>query len=268
MKFHISEVVKSVIFNLNYTKLNLVKTLLINFKMLPFGQAVKLPILLYGGVDTYFLEGEIEFKDCEIKRGLIRMGHNKEYMSNVKGNALIILEKGSKITFHGNVEVSSSFLIRVGKGAHLSVGKDVFLGASVKVVCIKRINIGAFTRIGFESQLIDSNLHYVYDLEKKSLMERDGEIEIERYNWIGNRTTISKNTKTKPFTIVTSSSLLNKDYTKFTENYMIIGGQPAEMISQNKRRIYSSKLEKSIIDNYTYEDGLEKDILDYFSKID
>ena len=237
-----------VIFRLNYSKLNFIKTLLFNFRTMPFNVAIRLPVFLYGKIDTYYLKGKVEFQGCQVKRGLVRMGMNKEFLGTVKGSSLIVLEPYSKLIFKGKSEFSSNFLLRTGDGAELKIGKDTFFGSSVKIVCIKKVVIGNYTRIGFESQVIDSNFHYTYNVENKKVSPRENEITIGEYNWIGNRTTISKGARTKPYTIIASSSIVNRDYNILDDEYVVLAGQPAKVLAKNIRRIYSLELENKIFE--------------------
>lgn len=75
---------------------------------------------------------------------------------------------------------------------------------------------------------------------------KKGSIEIGDFNWIGNRTTITKGTKTKEGTIVCANSTLNKDFTKLEENHQMLGGIPAKLITSGLKRIFSTKIDKQI----------------------
>ena len=249
-------VLDKIIYKLNYSRLNILKTLLFNFRTMPFKVAIKLPVFLYGKVDIYSLKGKVEFHDCEINKGMVKMGMNKEYLGTVSGASLIVLNNNSKLIFQGPSEFSSNFLLRTGQGAHIEIGKDTFFGSSFKLVCIKKITIGEQTRIAFESQIIDSDFHFTYNLEERKVKPREREIIIGAYNWIGNRTTISKGTRTKPFTIVASSSIINRDYTKNKEEFVVLGGQPARLIANNIRRIYPLDLENKLVQ--LFEEEIEK----------
>lgn len=238
------------LYKLEYSKLNIFKTLIFNFRTMPFKTAMKFPVLLYGKIDLYILKGTVEFQNCEIKKGMIKMGMNKEYLSTVKGSSLFILDRNSKLIFNGISEFSSNFLVRTGKGARLTIGEGTFFGANTKLVCIKKISIGNQTRIGFESQIIDSNFHYTFNTEKKDLQPRDAEISIGNYNWIGNRTTISKGTSTNSFTIIANSSIVNKNYTKNIEPYIVLAGAPAKILTKNVRRVYDLELENKLNEHF------------------
>lgn len=234
----------------HFTRLNILKTLIFNFKTMPFNTAIKLPVFIYGKMDFYFLSGTVIFEDCEVKKGMIKIGLNKEYLGNVKGNSLIILNRNSKLVFKGDCEFSSGILIRIGNNAQLTFGKNSFIGSSCKIVCIRKVTFGDTLRLGFESQVIDCDFHYIYDLDNGEVSPREKEITIGRYNWIGNRSTISKGTSTNDFTIVGASSILNRNYTKIEDKYVVLAGQPAKQVAQNRRRIFSVDIENELVDYF------------------
>lgn len=239
-----------ILYKLEYSKLNVLKTLIFNFRTMPFSVAIKLPVFLYGKIDLYFLKGKIEFQNCEIEKGMIKMGMNKDYLGTHKGASVFILSEESKIIFNGQSEFYSNFLLRTGKGGVLNIGKDTLFGNSVKLVCIKTITIGEGTRIAFEGQVIDSNFHYIYNLDKEEVKPRETDINIGTYNWIGNRTTISKGARTNSFTIVASSSVLSRDYTKTEDKFVVLAGQPAKMVAKDMRRVYNIKLENTLFEYF------------------
>ncbi|KGK29317.1 hypothetical protein [Cellulophaga sp. E6(2014)] len=239
-----------ILYKWQYSKLNLLKTVIFNFRTMPLRIAIKFPVLLYGKVDLYLLKGKVEFHKCKVKRGMIKMGMNKEYLGINKGASLFVLQENSKLIFYGNCEFSSNFLVRTGKEATLKIGENTFFGSTIKLVCINKITISEGSRIAFESQIIDSDFHYTYNLEKKEVKPREKEIYIAAYNWIGNRTTISKGTITKPYTIIASSSIANRDYTKVEDDYLVLGGQPAKQIAKNIRRIYPMNIETKLVDHF------------------
>ncbi|WP_405607775.1 hypothetical protein [Polaribacter sp. Asnod1-A03] len=181
------------------------------------------------------------------------MGSNKEYLGTTKGASLIVMDPSSKLIFYGPCQLSNNFLIRIGVQATLSLREGVFFGSGVKVICINSISVGKSSRIAFESQLIDSDFHYTYDLDREITKPREKRIIIGDYNWIGNRTTISKGTITGDFTIAAASSILNKNYTRIDEPYPVLAGQPAKLVVKNIRRIYDIDLEKRLA--HFFEEG-------------
>jgi acetyltransferase-like isoleucine patch superfamily enzyme len=91
---------------------------------------------------------------------------------------------------------------------------------------------------------MDSNFHYIKNVTSGNVEKCTKSIQIGNNNWIGSRSTIMKGTKTPDYLIVGSNSLLNKNYTKSINNYSVIGGVPAKLISTGYERIFDYDKEK------------------------
>jgi acetyltransferase-like isoleucine patch superfamily enzyme len=239
-----------IIYHWHYSKLNIVKTILVNFKTLPFSHAIKFPIFIYGGLDIYFLLGKVEFHKCEVTKGMIKMGFNKEYLGIDKRKSLLILKRNAKLNFYGNCEFSSNFLIRIEEDAQITLGKNTFFGNSMKMVALKNITIGNYTQFAFESQILDSDFHYLHDITKDELRTRDLEVIIGEYNWFGNRTTVLKGTKTKPYTTVASGSITKGNFLNTNGEYLLLAGNPAKLIAMDIKRIFPLITENNLVQFY------------------
>ncbi len=226
--------------------LNLFKTIYFNCRVLPLREAVKLPIYIYGSVSLYWLQGKVIFEQTPIRRGMVKLGRNTEFFNGVKGGAFILLGKNSRLIFEGACAIGNDYSLRVAADATLRLGAYTFFGSSVKLICVKGITIGQFTRIAYESQLVDSNFHYTYHLSSKTIHPKEQGIVVGAYNWIGNRTTLSKGAHTKPYTIVCSHSMLNRDYTTYPNAYPTLGGTPAKELASGMKRIYSIEIEREL----------------------
>ena len=261
-----------VIFHLTIPHVNIVKTIYFNFKTLPFRQAIRLPVYIYGPVSLYWTCGKCMIDCNNLSKSMIKLGCNNEFFNGVNKSSFIYLQPDSILKFNGPCAIACNYNIRVSSGATLEFGKFTFFGSSVKFICSTGIKIGDYTRIAYESQLIDTNSHYVVNLKTKAVARREGKIRIGSYNWIGNRTTINKGTITKDYTIVTGSSLLNKDYSKFDEIYQVVGGMPAKVIASDMKRVFSTTVENRITDYFNKcEDSkcvLEEDIIDDMTSIE
>ena len=80
-----------ILFHLNQPWIRFIKTIYLNFKLLPWNIAVKLPIYLYGPVNLYWLKGKIEIKSNKIYRGMIKLGRNYEYFNGSDGSSFIYM---------------------------------------------------------------------------------------------------------------------------------------------------------------------------------
>lgn len=242
-----NDLLDTVLFHLSQPRLNLIKTLYLNFKALPFKTAIKLPICIYGPVKIYWLKGKIEINTPNIFRGMIKLGKNNEFFNGVDSSAFIDLEKGSRIIFDGPCAISNNYKIRVSSNATLHFGSYTFFGSSIKFICTDSISIGHHSRCAYESQFADTNSHFVYNSKNNSTTRRNGPIDIGAFNWIGNRTSVNKGTKTKEHTIVCANSLLNKDFSTIKEGNQMLGGTPAKLIASGMKRIFSTTVENEII---------------------
>lgn len=244
------KIIDIILFHISQPRLRIIKSIYLNFKLLPLKQAIKLPILIYGPVKFYWLKGKIIINSNDVFRGMIKLGRNNEFFNGIDKSSFILIDKGAELIFNGPCSISNNYKIRIAQNAKIEFGAYTFFGSSIKFICTKYIKIGKYTRCAFESQFIDSNFHFVYNEVKQCVTKRDGKICIGDYNWIGNRTTITKDTKTKDRTIVCAGSLLNKDYTKYEEEKQMLGGQPAKLIASGLRRIFSTETENSIIEYF------------------
>ena len=155
---------------------------------------------------------------------MIKLGRNNEFFNGTDKSSFILMEKNSKIIFEGPCAIGNNYKIRVTQNAELIFGAYTFFGSSIKFICSNKIKIGAYTRCAYESEIL-----------------------IGKCNWIGNRTSITKGSKTKDFSIICAGSLMNKDYTQNEENFIMLGGSPAKVLTSGLKRIFSTEIEKDII---------------------
>lgn len=233
---------------LNQPRLSLWRTIYFNFRTLPFGTAIKLPVFIYSKVHLFELNGSVSFENTPIRRGMVKIGINAESFALCDRSGFIQLaSNNSKIVFEGPASISINGKIRVVAG-ELRFGKYAYLGEGIRVVCNgSTIHIGAYSRIAFETVIMNSGFHHVYNSNKKSITRTTRPIHIGAYCWIGNRSSISPGTVLKDFTIVCAGSLVNRDFTAIDGENQMLGGSPAKVICCGMKRIFSPKLESQVI---------------------
>ena len=231
---------------LSTKRINLFKTIYFNFRVLPFSQALKFPVYIYGKWEFKYLGGKVVI-NAPIKKGMIKFGLNMAgYVVAGKGSMLIL--KGAQFIFNGHANISQGCSIVIHRNAQLELGSNVNIGDSVKMICYSNISIGAKTGLTWESQITDFNFHFIEDINRKEIFNLFKPIKIGEYCWIGNRTTIMPGTKLPNRTIVASNSLLNKNYISIgIEPYSIIGGIPAKLLKKGVKRIYSTDNEQLLM---------------------
>lgn len=85
---------------MNSPQLNILSTILINFKLFPLNKAFKLPIYVYGRTKIYSLKGSVSI-DAPIQRGMIKFGVQQEHFSPNSAGGLIDIMEGAQIVFRG-----------------------------------------------------------------------------------------------------------------------------------------------------------------------
>lgn len=223
-------------------RLRVFKTIYVNLRSLPLTQAIRLPIYVYGNVKIYSLKGSMQIKG-PIKRGMIKMGY-PDYGAVIEARALCLRNYG-KIVFNGPTQIVNGVALNI-VGGLLNLGENIMFGEKVRIVCSKYIEIGEGTRIAHESQIIDTNFHYIIDITKGVTTYPRGGIVIGKWSWVGNRTTIQKGTILPDYTIVGSNSLLNKNYSD-VPHFSLLAGMPAKLIKTGLRRVFNIESEKMLV---------------------
>ncbi len=229
-------------------RINWWKTILINFRMLPFPKAVRLPILCFGQVKIVLGGGRIKLKN--VRKGVLKIGYDLATYRNC-GATTIKLLQGSSLLIDGEVIIMQGASVVLGPNARLSMGNHCTLGDRAEIICKKKIEIGDYSEITWDCQVTDFGSHPIKDRETGNYRNLYRPVKIGDYCWVGNRTTIQPGTQLPNRIIVASNSILNKDYIKMgIQPYSLLGGMPAMLIRNNVERNYE---QDSIIQSYFLE---------------
>lgn len=222
-----------------YYSVNWIKTLYFNFKKFPFETAKKLPVFFYGRVKFTSLSGEILING-PIRRAMIGFGQPYEMNTIHKGIAEINLS--GTLTFNGHVQFGKDYFIYIKKDGFCEFGHMSSIASNGKVICVEKINLGNYARLGSECQLIDTNFHTMIDTQNGEIYKMTAPIQIGNFNFISNRVSIMKGTVTPDYCTIASNSLCTKDYSSLGEN-ILIGGIPAKLLKNNISRDWKGELE-------------------------
>lgn len=202
------------------------KSLYLNFVMLPFKQAIRIPIIVSKYTYFYSLSGRIELTSPP-SFGMIRFGYFGEDVITPK-DARTLLQIEGIMKLASNVHFGCGVVIRVEPDAVLDIETNVRVSNRTKIICYDNIKICHDTRIAWECQLIDTTFHYMRNMNDNSVTELTKLIVVGAHNWIGNRCNIMKGAVIPNYTIVAAGSLCNKHY-EFPQ-YSLIAGTPAKLI--------------------------------------
>ena len=204
----------------HYGRVQLFKTLYINFMSMPFSMARHLPIFVYSHVEIISC-GKIEFSSCKVYPGMFRFGRFDLYRSQ----GVSRFNNSGTIKIEGSGRVLRGSELFVWKGAKLQIGDNFFMGENTLLSCQDNIKIGKYFCLAYNSQIFDTDFHYSVQNETGIVRRKSKPVVIGDYNWVGNNNTIKKGTKTPNHTTVAGSyTILTRDYTKDTPEYSVLGG--------------------------------------------
>lgn len=238
------------------TTANWYKTILFNFKMLPFNEAMRMPIWLYGCVDISRSTGKIYW-----------LSNKKPHCGGWKIGQAICVLNGTNIhrdttvvSVQGNLylgehgHISNGCKIFVMCGASMSLGDALYIAEHVRICCYKKISIGENFRCSWDSQILDTDFHYFMNPDRM-VYPRSKMISIGNNVWIGNHSTISKDAGIGDYGIVASYSLLRDNFSHIQSG--MFAGIPAVLKKSGCKRIYDSNLDEKI-DEYFERNPLAK----------
>ena len=137
---------------------------------------------------------------------------------------------------HLNIERSYSRLIF---GSNCTVGGGSFIKSTHEIIC------GDNVQITGECTIMDCEMHYIKNIDSGIIKKNFGSIFIGNNCWINQRAVIVKNVVLPDFSIVARNSYINKDYSKYGSNLLLVG-QPAVPSKYKVQRIFSIEKEKEL----------------------
>ena len=183
----------------------LIPSLIFNLRHLPLSKAWKIPILVYKGEDmggggSYDIEGSVRF-------GMVMLGKR---VVDLYPNSGITLNNRGKITFKGQVIIGNCAALSVGPSGSLTFGDDIIGSAGLKIACYSSISIGDRVRIGWNTQILDTDLHRLKHVDgQKSQNKGYAPIRIDNGVWIANSCKIYKGTVIPHSCVVSADTVLH-----------------------------------------------------------
>jgi len=202
------------------------KSIYVNFRLLPFKDAVKLPIIVSRKTKLSCLNGKVNLE--KNRTGIIRIGFGNVRLVDFAYERTILHIEGT-VTFQGKCKIGKASKIEVGKKGMLVIGENFLISAKSKLICHKQITIGKDCVFAWDSLIMDTDYHEIYDHDS-NIINEDKAITIGNKVWIGTRSTVLKGASIPDNTIIAANSLITKAY-HTTDT--ILAGSPAKIIKEN-----------------------------------
>jgi len=202
------------------------KSIYVNFRLLPFKDALKLPIIVSRKTKLSCLNGKVLLH--KNRTGIVRIGFGNVRLVDFAYERTILHIEGS-IEFKGKCKIGKASKIEVGKNGHLKIGENFLISAKSRIICHKQISIGKDCVFAWDSLIMDTDYHYIYD-HNANMINADKAIHIGEKVWLGTRCTVLKGATIPDKCIVAANALTAKAY--HTEN-SILAGNPAKEVKEN-----------------------------------
>ena len=197
------------------------KTLIANFKLLPFKQAIHLPLVIYSPIQLKLNKAHIRL-NVPARFGLIKWGLNQDLFLPTKTPSMLSIINGH-IIINGPLIISPGVVFRICGVAEF--GKHIGIGGGCKILINNKLVIGSKVRLAFGSIICDSDFHYLYN--NGIIHRKDGKVVIGNSVWIGNNCSIVKNAVIPDNAVVSSKSFVNKNFGNYTSG-ILLAGTPAK----------------------------------------
>lgn len=231
---------------------NVLKTLYINFKLFPFRIARKLPLKIYYNTDIQINRGRLQFRPgIEIQRFMVSIGNFPNPMSSLKGSYTYVrVSPTAKLILGKDVTIRNGANIVVGRQGRMSIGDGVLINAKSLVYSNMQVDIEDNVRISWNVQIMDSDFHFVYNDNNNSIKYCSAPIVIGRNCWIGSYTMVCKGSKIPQYSILSSGSLINKDFSYLESKGNLFVGRPAVLKQTGIYRIFDEKKENELFSRF------------------
>jgi acetyltransferase-like isoleucine patch superfamily enzyme len=196
----------------NFIHISILKTIWVNFRYLPFRQAIYLPILLHSHSNVKILRGGETIWKCPIKFGILRIGSRSANIVDYISVHTTVQITG-KLIINGNVWIGAGCRIFSHKSSILTIGNNVKITGNSFIDCHKKIYLGNDCMISWNCQFIDSDYHKIIDNSSKQL-NLNRNIIIENNVWIACNCIILKGTHIASGSIIAAGSVVSKNLNK------------------------------------------------------
>lgn len=230
-------------------KVNYWKSLYINFCFLPFRDAIKMPILVYGECTLFAKDGQITFK-VPIHKGILKIGLTDPVRSYYSKSFLSI---NGELVVGNNVTLRRGINLEIKKNGVLELENNVFISDNCTIIVAQNTCIKRATRVGNNTTFMDTDFHYIVNVKSRIVKPSEGKILIHENCWIGGNCIIKKNTILPRGTILAGPySMVSKDYAKIIPEFSIIGGSPAKLLVENMRRINNDDTTSMLFEYFSH----------------
>lgn len=204
--------------------LGMPRSIYVNFRCLPFRQAIHLPILVSHRTRCQSLRGKITITG-PLKVGLVKIGLGTSQVVDFWRERTLIDLRG-KVNFGGKCKIGAGSRIFVAESGTLSFSDNFHNSSHLTILCFKSITFGYDNGQSWHNTIMDSDQHAILDSDGKRINE-DAPIIFGNRVWCGCHSTILKGTVVADNIIIGANSCVSG---RHLESHVILAGNPAKVV--------------------------------------
>jgi len=202
--------------------LSLPKSLLLNLYYLPFGQAIRLPIIVSHRVKVRMLAGSVSL--ARVRHGIVKIGFGS--LGQNAGRQDGVWWVTGDIRFEGKARMGCGAKLFVA--GSLEVGDGFDASSNFMLFCDEAVRIGGDNQFSWNVTLMDSDRHPIRDMAGE-LLNPPAAVEIGERNWIGCDCLVLKGARITDGCVVAAGSIVSRVH---EDSHLLLGGRPAGTLKE------------------------------------
>ena len=200
--------------------LSIPRSLYYNFRLLPFSQAIKVPIFLSNYVTIKLKDGSrVEISAEKVHVGMIKIGYTQcDFFTARHHKSVLNIGKGQLI-FKGFANIGAGAKLSIDKDASLIFDNQFWSTGPLLIIARKQIQFGRNCVLSWNISVMDHDAHDIY--HGGVLVNTPQPVLFDNHCWIGFNSTILKGSIIPENSVIAANSVITK--ADFEKNSVIAG---------------------------------------------
>lgn len=203
--------------------------------------AIKLPFILRN-VRLDEMKGTVKIESEKITRFMIGIGQWGVKVFPDTGS--VWKNKGGTVVFKGKCRIGASSAISVERNATLTFGDDFGNTHGLKIIASRSITFGHCCRFGWNTFVMDTNMHPLKDSITQRKSKGGKSITIGDYNWFSTDCIILPGVETPERIICGLGTIVTRGVD--WQPYCLYGGSPIRKLRENVFRDFNDDLDTEV----------------------
>lgn len=212
--------------------LALPRSLWYNLRLLPFRQAIRMPILISHRTVVQNVSGKFILHPEKPKMGLVKIGFGTCQCTDFRHNRTILNIRGT-FDILGECSLGAGSAVEVAENAILTVGNNFNLGPKSLIICHRAMTFGNDFLTSWNCTFMDTDQHRLVDADGL-VTNPDREITVGNNVWFGCNCLVTKGTHLADSTTVAAGTSLHGTY---TDTHVVLAGNPAKVVKNGVERL-------------------------------